>query len=314
MTRTLDLVVNPKAGAGRAARALGDVTRELALAGFNVDVHLTSRPGHAGELVRTLLDRSVPVIGIMGGDGTAHEAFGRLRDETGQLHPATATTSFALVPAGTGGDLRKTLGVPQEPRAIARYYADATPRAFDLGSIDYISHSGAIESRLFVNIASFGMSGHVDRIVNVGPKWLGGRAAFFVASLQALVTYRNQPVRVQVDGSVFYEGHALTVAIANGRAFGGGMFVAPTADPHDGLLDVVVLGDLSRAQSAGLSRWLYGGTVLSHPLVRHTRGRVVVAEPTSSEQCLLDVDGETPGRIAATFRVLPGAIRMLERA
>ena len=93
----------------------------------------------------------------------------------------------------------------------------------------------------------------VDTIVNAGPKWLGGKAAFFLASLRASAVYRNVPVRVFVDDVLFHEGPVLNVAVANGRAFGGGMFVAPNADPHDGLFDVVVLGDMNKLESTTLA-------------------------------------------------------------
>src|SRR5690349_12110716 len=99
----MDLVVNPRAGAGRAGRALGDVARELARAGFSVDVHMTERPGHAGEIIRKLLREGRASFGIMGGDGTFHESLDGFYDESNRrIGPEDAT--LALVPAGTGGD------------------------------------------------------------------------------------------------------------------------------------------------------------------------------------------------------------------
>lgn len=314
-------MVNPRAGAGRAGRMLGHMARELAVVGFDVEIHCTEGAGHAAHIVRNLMrtgsiDSDSPnedrIIGVMGGDGTFHEALGGLRDPQGELMP-THKVTFALLPAGTGGDLRRTLGMPDEPQAIARYLAEATPRPFDLGEITFVRNDGQQASRCFGNIASFGIGGVVDEIVNRGPKYLGGRVAFFLGSLRASVSYRNVPVRVIVDDVVMYEGPVLNVAVANGRAFGGGMFIAPEADPHDGLFDVVVLGDMNRLERTLLAPHLYRGTHLGHPKVKFRRGRKVRAERTSHRDALLDVDGETPGRIDATFTVLPGAIRMLER-
>jgi YegS/Rv2252/BmrU family lipid kinase len=312
VTRSIDLVVNPRAGAGRAGRALGDMVRALADVGFDVEVHVTERPGHAGEIVRRLVRGGRGTIGVMGGDGSFYEALAGLRDEDG-ARMACEEVTLAVVPAGTGGDLRKTLGIPDGPRAIARYLADATPRPFDLGEIAFVRHDGGRETRYFGNIASFGLGGVVDQVVNQGPKWLGGRVAFFVGSMRAQLAYTNVPVRVFVDDEPFYEGPMLNVAVANGRAFGGGMFVAPDADPHDGLFDVVVMGDLSRVEATALLPDLYRGRHLGHRKIHHCRGRVVRAEKATWRDALLDIDGETPGKIDATFTVVPGAIRMLER-
>lgn len=312
MRRSIDVVVNPAAGAGRAARVLGEVARELALAGFDVNVHATERTGHAAQIVRGLARQQVAIIAVMGGDGTFHEAIGGLFDEDGRKLE-TPSTSFALVPAGTGGDLRKTLGVPSLPREIARFLAEAKPRAFDLGELSFVTHDGRPGFAHFGNIASFGIGGLVDLIVNRGPKWLGGRASYLLGSLRATLAYKNAAVRVTVDGEPFYEGPALNVAVANGRYFGGGMFVAPNADPHDGLFDVVAFTDMNPFESTALTPYLYSGTHLGRPKVLHRRGRVVRAEKIGTRDALLDVDGEALGRIDATFRVLPGAITMLER-
>src|SRR5262249_37910051 len=157
---------------------------------------------------------------------------------------------------------------------VAKYLADAVPRPFDLGRISFARHDGRNEVRLFGNIASFGMGGVVDRIVNEGPKWLGGKTAVLLGSARASLSYKNVQGRVTVDGELMYEGPVFNVAVANGRAFGGGMFVAPEADPHDGLFDVVVLGDLSRFETTTLPRYIYNGTHIGRRHVLHRRGHV----------------------------------------
>lgn len=290
---------------------LPSVRAALEAEGFDVTVLRTERPGHAGVLLREQVRAQAPLVAIMGGDGSFHEAIAGTLDEESRAPLDTSKTALALVPAGTGGDLRKTLGVPTEARAMARWIARAEPLPFDLGSIEYVDHAGARARCRFVNIASFGVAGVVDRLVNRGPKWIGGKPAFFGASLAANATYRNVPVRVFVDDQLFYTGPILNVAVCNGRAFGGGMFIAPNADVRDGLFDVVVLGDMGKLEGVLLAKDLYPGTHLSHRKVRHTRGRVVRAELMGSLQAELDLDGEAPGRIPATFRVEPSAVHVL---
>ncbi len=310
--REIELLVNPAAGGGRSGRMLGEMTRELTRAGFAVTVHRTGAPGQIGLLAGELAKRGAPLVGVMGGDGSFHDAVNGLLGADGTLDTASGTT-FAVVPAGTGGDFAaRTLGIPSGAAAVADWLAAARPVRMDLGQLRFTHHGGQPATRLFVNIASCGISGRVDALVAGGPRWLAGRAAYFLASLRAMAGWRNQRVRVKVDGAVLYEGPALTVAVANGRSFGGGMLVAPDADHRDGALDVVVLGDLTRAQQVILSRSLYAGTHTTARDVYVARGQEVDVE-TAEPDVLLDVDGETPGRAPASFRVLPGALSLLGR-
>lgn len=310
--KSIDVVVNPRAGAGRAAKLVGDLVRELAKKRYDVEVHRTERPGHAGQIVRDLVSSGSKTIAVMGGDGSFHEAVQGLLDDEGKL--AVKDVTLAFVPAGTGGDLKKTLGVPDDPIEIARYIDEATPRRMDLGQLDHKTHDGREGRRLFVNIASFGVGGLVDKLVNEGPKWLGGRVTFFVGTLRASVSYKNVRVKVTTDGEPFYDGPMYAISVANGRYFGGGMLIAPDADLFDGLFDVVALGDMNRIQSTLLATKIYRGAHLGQPMVTHRRARVVHAVTTGVEDCLLDVDGEAPGKLESTFTVLEGAVPVLVRA
>jgi diacylglycerol kinase (ATP) len=307
--RTIDVVVNPRAGAGRAARMVGDLVRELASRRFDVEVHRTERPGHGGRLVRALIESGARTVAVMGGDGSFHEAIQGLRGESGALDPRGVT--LALVPAGTGGDLRKTLRVPEDLAEVARMIDEGATRRMDLGLIEHRAHDGRPSSRLFANIASLGVGGLIDKLVNEGPKWLGGRATFFYGTLRASLSYKNVKVRVTTDDEPFYDGPAYAISVANGRYFGGGMLIAPDADPFDGELDVIALGDMNRIQSTLLATKIYQGKHLGEPNITHRRARVVRAVTTSVDECLLDVDGEAPGKLEARFSVLPEAVSVL---
>lgn len=310
--KSIDVVVNPRAGAGRAARLVGDLVRELARHGFDVEVHRTERPGHGGVIVRRLVDEGAKNIAVMGGDGSFHEAVQGLLTADGTLDSRDAT--LALVPAGTGGDLKKTLGVPDDPAEVARFIAEAKPKRMDLGQLDHRTYDNRPARRLFANIASFGVGGLVDKLVNEGPKWLGGRATFFLGTLRASFAYKNVRVRVTCDDEPFFEGPAYAISVANGCYFGGGMKIAPAADPFDGIFDVVALGDMGRVQSTLLATKIYKGAHLGEPLVTHRRAKVVHAIATGVEDCLLDVDGEAPGKLEATFTVREGAVSVLVRS
>jgi YegS/Rv2252/BmrU family lipid kinase len=302
----LRIIVNPKAGAGSAKRRIPEISAALRKVGLEHDVAETEAPGDAKRLVEVARREAVDCIAIVGGDGTLNEVSQAYVAADGSPVPGP---DLALIPAGTGGDFRKSYGLGMSVDEAARRIANATPRPLDLGVLTLVNDAGERVVRAFVNITSFGIGGLTDRIVNSTPKWMGGKAAFFVGSFRAMLVYRNAPVRVKVDDKVVVEGPVLNVAMANGRFFGGGMKIAPDADPADGELDVVVLGDLGRTAAIALSNHIYKGTHIGREKVSVARGAVVEAEPIhSNDEVLIDMDGETPGRLPLTARVAKGAL------
>jgi diacylglycerol kinase (ATP) len=302
------VIVNPRAGAGRAARRAEALLRLLAREVPLPELRHTSHPGEATHLAALARDEGVDVLAVVGGDGTFNEVVQAYVDAEGR---AVAGPDLAVVPAGTGGDFRRTLGVGTDTVSAARRLLEAPGRAIDLGVLRLTADDGRPVVRAFANIASFGISGLLDRIVNTGPKWMGGKAAFVLGTVRAMAAYRNAPVVVEVDGEPWHDGRVVNVALANGRYFGSGMHVAPSADPADGLLDVVCLGDFSPAESLVWTPSLYRGTHLRSPKVRATRGRRVAARGARAEDTVLvDLDGETPGRLPLEGWILPGALRI----
>lgn len=302
--RTL-VVLNPHAGHGRAGRTWPELRQAIERALPGVEHRLTQGPGHATTIVREALRGGATRIVTIGGDGTNNEVVNGFFDEAGR--PIAPEAVLAVIPSGTGGDFRRVLDLPNDPLEAAPLVLARPVRPVDVGRITHLDDDGAERSQMFLNIASFGMSGLVDRIVNAASKRFGGRASFFVASLRAMMRYRNQRVRLSLDhGRVEMELPIFNVAVSNGRYFGGGMHVAPAARIDDGAFDLVVLGDLSLGAKLSLSSRIYKGTHVTMPDVLVERATHVRAE--STEEVLLDVDGETPGRLPATFELLSGAL------
>ncbi len=304
------LLVNPAAGAGRARARLPSVLDALGEAGASYELHLTRGPGEATARVReALASGRVRGVAVVGGDGTLSEAVGGFFDETGA--PVASGAWLGPLPIGTGGDLRRTLGIPRDPAVMVTRMLWASPRAVDVGWLHYRDEHGRPAERSFLNIASFGVSGLVDRYVADGPKWLGGAAAFALGTARGLLRYRPRRVSLRLDEGEPFEVSVLTVAVANGRFFGGGMQVAPRARLDDGLLDVVVLAPRGVRETLALAPALYRGEVLSMPGVRwHRARRIEVSLADWGHPVLLDVDGEVPGVLPARFEVRPGALSL----
>jgi YegS/Rv2252/BmrU family lipid kinase len=302
------VVVNPKSQGGKLGKRWAELSDVIGRA-FPFDEAMTKGPGDATRLVREALRGGAERIVAIGGDGTVNEVVNGFFDETGAAIAPDA--SFGLLPFGTGGDFRRTFHLPQDIAAAAAVIAANKTRRIDVGKLTFISSAGEKTLRMFANIASFGVSGVVDRLVNESGKKLG-RLSFFYATLRATWSYKNQRVALVFDGKDRVEATINTVAVANGRFFGGGMKVAPDAQPDDGEFDVIAMGDFGFGDMLTSGRRLYKGTHLGMDKVTARRARRVEAEPIEPGGIVeLDVDGESPGRLPATFELLPGALAMV---
>jgi diacylglycerol kinase (ATP) len=299
------LIVNPASANGRTGRHFDAIARAVKSAVGDFECAFTTRPGDGSRLAREALANGGRLVVAVGGDGTASEVIDGLASN-GREHGAL----FGFIPRGTGGDFRRTVGVPEDMDAAARALASPRVATFDLGRIAHLGHDGRPQLRHFANVAGCGISGVVVQKVERGPKVLGGKLAFMLASARALLEYGDQPVRWRVDGGPWRERRITALSVCNGRYFGGGMMVAPDASADDGLFDVVEWSGFGIADFVVKKGMLYDGTHVKLPNTFVARGREVEVEPLGSAKVLLDVDGEQPGTLPARYTILPGALRI----
>lgn len=307
-------IANPRSQNGALGRRWPEIRATLATELGAVDHALTKGPGDAARLCRAALADGADIVVAVGGDGTVHEVANGFFDAQGA--PLAPHAALGVIPFGTGGDFRKTAGIPKDLRAAARVLRADARASIDVGRLDYASggRHGTRVSCMFINIASFGMGGLVDRIVNTSSKALGGKASFLLATTRAALRYRNQRVRLVFDDRVD-EPEYMTinnVAVANGRYFGGGMHIAPHARLDDGQFDVVALGDLGLCELLTRGHRVYKGTHLRSPKTFSRRARRLEATPVDPpDEILLDVDGEALGALPATFTLVPRALSLI---
>ncbi len=309
LTPRTTVIVNPRSQGGRLGKRWSELADTIGRA-FPFDDVMTQGPGDATKLTADALRGGAERIVAIGGDGTINEVVNGFFDEAGK--PIAPEASLALIPFGTGGDFRRTFSLPTEVAEAAAVIAANHRKKIDVGRLSFISTSGATTGqrvhRMFANIASFGVSGVVDRLVNESGKKLG-RLSFMYAAARATWSYTNQRVQLVFDGKDRVEATINTVAIANGRYFGGAMKVAPDAEPDDGLFDVVSLGDFSFGDVLKSGRRLYKGTHLQMDKVTTRRAKVIEAEPIDPGAVIeLDIDGEAPGKLPARFELVPAAL------
>ncbi len=306
-------VVNPRSQNGALGRQWGDLARVLRREFGPFEDALTSGPGDATALAAEALRGGADLVIAVGGDGTIHEvANGFFADGK----PISPEASLGVIPFGTGGDFRKTIHLSTDAAEAARVLKSGSRRAIDVGLLEYAEggRGGKRASRVFINIASFGIGGLVDRIVNTSSKALGGTVSFFLGTARAALVYRNQRVRMIFDGDEadFLEMPINNVAVANGQYFGGGMHIAPRAELDDGKLDVVILGDLGKLDLLRDGHRVYKGTHLELPKVRFRQATRLDASAVDPDaEVLLDVDGEAPGALPARFTLLPRALGLV---
>ncbi|HPO15076.1 MAG TPA: FAD-dependent oxidoreductase [Candidatus Hydrogenedentes bacterium] len=302
-------VVNPHSGGDRTGARWPMIAERLNAALGPVDVVFTDGPMAAKHLTAQALKEGIEQIIAVGGDGTVNEVVNGFFENGRPINPNAV---LAVLASGTGGDFRKTFGIPIDIDAQIARIAESPIRAIDIGKLTFREDATGREGvRYFDNIASFGLSGATDRAVNQlrFARKFGGKIAFQWGAFKALLSYRNQPIRLCVDDTFDEVINTATIAICNGQFFGGGMHIAPEAAPDDGLFDIIILRDAGRLEILMKLRLVYSGRHLTDRRITFLRGRKIVATPVSSAQAvLLDVDGEAPGQLPATFEIIPRAM------
>ncbi|HRG99887.1 MAG TPA: diacylglycerol kinase family lipid kinase [Polyangiaceae bacterium] len=296
------VIVNPKAAAGRVGRDLSGLRRAVEARLGAVELVETTAPGGGSTLAREAALGGAARVLSLGGDGTHHEVV------NGLMESGRPDVVFGVLPVGTGGDFRRTLGVRDLDGALAAI-VERPARRVDLGHATFVDDAGVERSRWFLNLASCGMSGLVDRLVNTSSKALGGTASFLLGTLRATARYEPARARVEVDGALLGELDVTVIAVGNGRYAGGGMHFCPEAALDDGALDVVVVPHASLPRQLARIPDLYRGTLERVPGALRARGaevRVTCLRGTA----WLDLDGEAPGRAPVTFRVEPKALAL----
>ncbi len=288
------LIVNPAAGGGRAGRVAHDVLRALQQHGLSIRREDTRDLAHARELALQAAHAGEIAV-TLGGDGLVGAVADALR------HVSEAV--LGVLPGGRGNDLARVLGIPLDPVAACAVIARGTPRRMDVGEID---------GRAFVGIASVGFDSDANRIANEAPPRLGN-LVYAYGALRAMWSW--SPVRFQVDlepsgERVSFTGYS--VATANSRAFGGGMYLAPDALLDDGLFDVVLIEQVAKPRYLWNLPKAFRGAHVHLANVRVLRAaevRIAAERPFT-----MYADGDPIGELPVRVRSLAGAVTVLAPA
>jgi YegS/Rv2252/BmrU family lipid kinase len=287
-TRTL-VLVNPAAGAGRAARRWRDV-RATAQGCFPFEEHWTQAPGEGARVAAEAAQAGFARILAIGGDGTLHE-----------VANGAAGTALAVgvLPFGTGNDFARTAGLLLRPDRLLAALAGGRQRPVDLGHV---------HAAFYVNVAGVGFDAEVARIVNSLQRKAGGTLPYLVTAVRLAFSYDPPPLEVLLDGVPDNASPRLLVAVGNAAAYGGGMQVCPGAQVDDGALDALLVGPVRGWGTLGLLPRVFRGTHVADPRVRLQRAFQV--EIRGPRETAVHADGEIVGGLPATFSVRPRALNL----
>ncbi len=297
------IIVNPVAGAGRTGREWPRIKGIFEGHGLRFDHKLTEAPGHAIELAKEAAANGYDMVVSVGGDGTINEVVNGLYASGG-----IKDSTLGIVSTGTGSDYIRTVGVPRRSEDACRCFLKPRKRTVDLGVVEYTG-DGKKQERLFVNFAGFGFDAEIVRRTTRQFKALGSLPSYLLGVFATLVAYRNKDISLKIDGEEL-DKRVCTVIMNNGKYGGGGMYTAPGADLSDGLLDVLIVGDLSKPDLLRSLPRIYKGTHLTHPKVTMIKAREIeVVSKNGAMQ--LQADGELLGEVPARFRVLPSLLNVI---
>ena len=288
MPRAACLIVNPHAGEGRAQERLPAVEAALRAEGIPFRVERTRSLDHARELARSCVEAG-EIAAAMGGDGLVGTVAGEIRG---------TDTPLGVIPGGRGNDFARKLGISSDPARAVEVIARGVTRQVDVAEVD---------GRTYLGIASAGLDSDVQDFANATRLPLGG-AVYLVGTLKVLARWKAANWTVTIDGEEHrFAGYS--VAVCNSGVFGSGMYLVPDASLEDGLLDVVFSGEVPKHRYLANLPKVFKGTHVNEPELTILRGREVTF--TADRPYTAYADGDPIADLPATFRVVPGCLRVL---
>lgn len=293
------LIVNPTAGANGTAKKWPHIQSLLKNIGLRFEYDITEAPGHARELAETAARKGYEMVVSVGGDGTINEVVNGLHDAG-----STSDVLLGIISTGTGSDYIRTLGLSSTYHKACQRLINPRKLKVDVGVIEYTSQGQTVK-RVFVNFAGLGFATEIVKATTLKFKTLSALPAYLLGLLTTLFSYQNKDISLLIDDELISQ-KVCTVLMNNGKYSGGGMFAAPDADLSDGLLDVLIIGNLSKPDLLWSLPRLYRGTHLTHPKVTLKKARII--EIQSTEALSLQADGELLGELPARCYLLPAAL------
>jgi len=298
-------IVNPAAGGFSAVRAWPAISRELHESGMAIEYEYAQGERHAEELAREASGAGCRYLIAVGGDGTASAV------ANGILSSGASTEAIlGIVPTGTASSFARSLGIPTDYAGACSRLARRRSLCVDVGVVEWM-HEGEPLRRFFLNQLGVGFGAAVIEAAGAMRVRAGPRVSYalhVLAGTRCIFSYRNRLLALRSSG-LTVEGRICALVVANGRYLGGSMLVAPGAQLDDGLLDLLVVGNLGSLGRLAMWPTLYRGGHVTHRKVVLTRTQSVRIE--SGERVPVEADGEFLGHCPVSVSVMPSTLSVV---
>jgi YegS/Rv2252/BmrU family lipid kinase len=305
------IIVNPKSAGGATREKWSAFASDIRTHFGPFNVAFTKAHGDGIDIARRAAEAGRDLLIACGGDGTINEV-------ANGILLSGRDVELGILPSGTGGDFRRTIGIPTGSREAARSLKLGATKRIDVGKVTFQDLEGKAAQRYFLNVSSFGLAvSIIERVKSATSlNWLPfdavrGKASFALSTLQEVFDIGSVTVRVRIDDGEERLLDSVNFSVANSRYFGGGMMIAPTASLDDGLFDVVNIGDIGTVKVLLNAHTLYRGTHLDLTEVKSKPAKRVEAAPADpSHEIHIETDGELPGKLPAVYEIVPLALRL----
>lgn len=266
-------IINPVAGGGKAKALVPVIKGKMDKLDREYEIILTKGLKEAIKLAEDKVD-DYDIVVAVGGDGTVNEVSrGLINKKKGIL---------GIVPAGTGNDLAKLLGIPKNPSDALELLCNGSVKLIDIGRANNYN---------FLNIGSIGFDADVViNNINVIKKIIKSKISYVISVIYTLIHYKAKEVEVTVDGKTIRD-KILLLAVGNGKYYGGGLPILPMAVPDDGYFDICLISKVPKIKFLLLFPSIFKGNHIEHQkYVKIFRGKEVKVK--SAEKLNMNIDGE----------------------
>ena len=291
------VLANPGAGRGRHRAEVPVALERLRATGHDVRVLAADGADEALDACRDAVADGAGALVAIGGDGTVNLAMQAV---------AGTGVGFGAIPAGTGNDFVREIGLPVD---VVRA-ADVAATAIETGhrrTVD-LAHMVPADGpeRWFGAVLGAGFDAIVNERANA-MRFPRGPRRYDIAIVAELMRLRARRYTIRIDGEP-HEFDAVLVAVGNTPSYGGGMRICPAAVATDGLLDLVIVGPIGRATFVRIKPQVYAGTHILHPAVRSYRAKTVGID---ADGIIAYADGERTSPLPVTVTAVSGALTLL---
>ena len=279
-------IVNPAAGGHASRREWPGISKRLTARGLILDHVYTEGTGHAIDLARAAANTDCRYIIAVGGDGTVNEVVNGILSSNSP-HDVT----LGIVSAGTTCSFARSVGIASGLVSSCQRLTSQNRLLIDVGIVECRSQ-GQVIYRYFVNEADVGFGAAVVEASKTMPTYFGRKINYLphlLGGFGSLLSYKNKQIALRIDDEAEVISVCSMVVIANGTHFGGGMCIAPDARPDDGLLDMVIFGDMGKPELVKIWPMTYKGRHISHRKVRLRQIKKLAIR--CDEKVLVEADG-----------------------